>query len=36
MNPFRAIGAGLLALLRSAGAVALFAGQALAALGRPP
>jgi phospholipid/cholesterol/gamma-HCH transport system permease protein len=36
MNPFRAIGAGLLALLRSAGAVALFAGRALAAMVRPP
>ncbi|WP_107713455.1 MlaE family ABC transporter permease [Oceanicaulis sp.] len=36
MNPFRAIGAGLLALLRSAGAVALFAGHALAAMVRPP
>jgi phospholipid/cholesterol/gamma-HCH transport system permease protein len=36
MNPLRAIGAGLLALLRSAGAVALFAGRTLAALVRPP
>jgi len=36
MNPLRAIGAGLIALLRSAGAVALFAGQTLAALVRPP
>ena len=36
MNPLRAIGAGLIALLRSAGAVALFAGQTLVALVRPP
>lgn len=36
MNPFRAIGAGILALLRSAGAVAQFALQTLWAMIRPP
>jgi phospholipid/cholesterol/gamma-HCH transport system permease protein len=36
MNPFRAIGAGVLTLLRAAGGVALFGLQALLAAVRPP
>ncbi|PWE17361.1 ABC transporter permease [Marinicauda salina] len=36
MNPVQALGAGAISLLRSAGRITLFAGEALAAAARPP